>query len=90
MATSGKIRKLPLCIFNILFSLSKKSKKKAHNLKAAAKDITALVPILGITAWQFSKYDALAGKLMIPYFLFTCFAAALTVNILERNGEKVD
>ena len=63
---------------------------KAHDLKAASYDITALLGVLAVTLWQFAKYDALAAKLMVPYIAFSAFAAALTYDIRAKNGDKVE
>ena len=63
---------------------------KAHDLKAASYDVTALLGVLGATLWQFAKYDTLAAKLMVPYFAFSAFAAALTFDIRAKNGDKVE
>lgn len=60
---------------------------KAHNLKAAAVDITALVGVLGATIYEFSKVDTLAAQLLIPYLGWVSFATALTYNILQNNPE---
>ncbi len=63
---------------------------KAHNLKLAAWDLTALLVVLVPTVRAFGKYDALAARLMIPYALFSAFAAALNISILRMNGTKVE
>ncbi|KAL4431592.1 hypothetical protein ABPG77_001434 [Micractinium sp. CCAP 211/92] len=58
---------------------------KAHNLKAATVDITALVGVLGATIYEFSKVDTLAAQLLIPYLGWVSFATALTINIMQNN-----
>ncbi|KAL4458998.1 hypothetical protein ABPG75_013863 [Micractinium tetrahymenae] len=60
---------------------------KAHNLKAAAVDITALLGVLGATIYEFNKVDTLAAQLLIPYLGWVSFATALTYNILANNPE---
>ena len=63
---------------------------KAHDLKAAAKDSAALVGTVAWTVMQFSHYDTVAGRMMLPYLVVCTFAAALTVSILRMNGNKVE
>jgi len=63
---------------------------KSHDLRTAAIDITALLAVLVPTVRQFYKYDVLAGRLMVPYILFSCFAAALTYRIRSLNGPHVE
>lgn len=58
---------------------------KAHNLKAATIDITALVGVLGATIYSFAQVDPLAAQLMLPYLGWTSFATALTWNIYLNN-----
>lgn len=60
---------------------------RAHNLKAASAEITALLGVLGATIWEFSKVDALAAQLMLPYLGWVSFATALTWNIYLNNPE---
>lgn len=62
---------------------------KAHNLKAACADITALLGILVATVYEFSKVDETSAYLMIPYIGWVSFAAALTYKITELNPDKV-
>lgn len=63
---------------------------KSHNLKLAAFDITTLLLVLVPTIRGFAVYDRVAARLMIPYALFSMFAAALNLSILRMNGSKVD
>jgi benzodiazapine receptor len=60
---------------------------KAHNLKAASVDITALLGVLGATIYEFSKVDTVAAQLMLPYLGWVSFAAALTYNICMNNTD---
>jgi len=60
---------------------------KAHNLKAATIDITALIGVLAVTIIKFNEVDPLAAQLLIPYLGWTAFAAALTWNIYLNNPD---
>ena len=61
---------------------------KVHNLKVAAWDLAALLATLVPTIKSFAEYDTLAAGLMVPYALFSAFAAALNLDILKLNGTK--
>jgi tryptophan-rich sensory protein len=61
---------------------------KAHNLQVAAWDLAALLATLVPTIRSFAKYDSVAAGLMVPYALFSVFATALNLKILNLNGPK--
>jgi len=65
---------------------------KMHNLKAASLDISVLLGVLGFTMMEFYKVDTIAATCMVPYLMWTSFAAVLTWNIYlnNSNGEKSD
>lgn len=65
---------------------------KMHNLKAASVDISVLLGVLGFTLYEFNKVDKVATTLMVPYLMWTSFAAVLTWNIYLNNshGQKSD
>lgn len=58
---------------------------KFHTLGVASIDITALVGFLGATIVEFSKWDVVASRLLLPYLSWSCFATALTYNIWWNN-----
>lgn len=60
---------------------------KAHNLKGASLDITALLGVLGATIYEFSKVDTVAAQMMLPYLGWVSFASALTWNIYLNNSQ---
>ena len=60
---------------------------KAHNLKLASYEITALAGVICATIYEFSKVDTLAAQLLLPYLGWSSFATALTWNIYLNNPE---
>ena len=62
---------------------------KAHNLKAASYEITALWGTLVATILAFNKVDETAAALLLPYLAWTTFASALTWNIHLNNPDQV-
>lgn len=51
---------------------------------------TALLVVLAATIVEFRKVDPAASTLLLPYFAFSAFAAALTYAFRQRNPPKVD
>lgn len=58
---------------------------KAHSLKWALLDITALLGMLVVTTWAFYNVDHTAGYLMIPYLAWVSLATALTASLYQNN-----
>jgi benzodiazapine receptor len=56
-----------------------------HLIGAALFEIIALLLAIVINAIAFYKIDKTAGLLLIPYFLWVCFAAVLTYRIFMLN-----
>ncbi|KAL4534980.1 hypothetical protein Ndes2526B_g05897 [Nannochloris sp. 'desiccata'] len=61
---------------------------KAHNLKAASYEITALLGTIVATIMAFNKVDETAALLMLPYLGWTTFATCLTWNIHLNNPDQ--
>lgn len=56
-----------------------------HQIGAALIEIIALLVAILVNAFVFYKIDKTAGLLLIPYFLWVCFATILTYNIFILN-----
>lgn len=52
--------------------------------------LAVLLGLIVATIWQSVAVDPTAGKLMLPYFAWTGFAAALTYKIRELNRDSPD
>lgn len=48
-------------------------------------DIIALWGTAAATAWEFSKVDSLAGRLLLPYLGWTGFASTVTWYVWAHN-----
>jgi benzodiazapine receptor len=47
--------------------------------------IALLLGAIGATGWAFRRYDARAALLLVPYLIWTCFAAVLNGAIVALN-----
>lgn len=58
---------------------------KMHNPLGGAVIIVVLIMLISSCIFYFSKFDKLAPKLLIPYLVWVCYAAALNIGILLLN-----
>ena len=58
---------------------------KFKNIKLAVLDLILIIIFTFITILQFYKISLLATLLLIPYFIWICFALYLNVYILLNN-----
>ena len=56
-----------------------------HNLRKAFLISAGLIVLVFFTMVLFFTVSRLAGLLLLPYFLWCCFAGLLSFEILERN-----
>ena len=60
-----------------------------HSLLGAMLDCYLLTALIALTMRQFSKIDAVAGWLLAPYLVWSCYAAYLATGIYFLNrGES--
>ncbi|KAK2079997.1 hypothetical protein QBZ16_002392 [Prototheca wickerhamii] len=57
-----------------------------HNISLAAKDMTALIGLVGATAFHFNKVDPMSAQLLYPYLAWLGYAGAINLYILKNNG----
>jgi benzodiazapine receptor len=58
---------------------------RKRDLGAATVDILAMVGVVLAAILEFDKVDPLAARLMLPYLGWSCFAAALSYSIWQKN-----
>jgi benzodiazapine receptor len=56
-----------------------------QNLGLGLAVIALLLPLVALTAWQFSKLSRIAGLLMLPYLGWGAYAAYLTAGFFKLN-----
>lgn len=59
----------------------------SHRVGAALADISALWVTVAASAALFSRVNATAGALLLPYLGWVTFAAALNLRIWQLNGD---
>ena len=59
-----------------------------HSLLGAMLDCYVLVVLIGITMRQFYGIDEVAGWLLLPYLVWSCYASYLSTGIYLLNGER--
>lgn len=59
----------------------------AHQARAALYLIAAIFGVALATTFQFARIRPAAGALMVPYLAWLAFAAALNLEIVERNPQ---
>ena len=53
--------------------------------QAGCDSYVGTLALASVTAWEFYKVDAFAGKILLPYLAWLTFANALNYSIWKKN-----